>query len=90
MGMFDKDKWETNELCFKIDLPCPKCREELVMGYYYLNPVGRTHQHTRYVCLSWPADGINITEPCGWTGWKVNTRKSKPKVEENGVRSLRS
>ena len=37
-----------------------------MFGYYLLTPEGK-HQHTHYVCTSWPHPG----DRCGWHGWTV-------------------
>lgn len=65
-----KDRWnlplDESKVAFKTDQPCPQCGVAKVLGFLYLSERG-THQHTHYVCLSWPATG----ERCGWHGWTV-------------------
>ena len=61
------NQWETSVPAFKTSLPCPECGVRMVLGFLLLNPDGGRHQHTHYVCLSWPHPG----EQCGWHGWTV-------------------
>lgn len=60
---------------FDVDLPCPRCGEHLLFGYYFLTP-DLKHQHTHYVCRHWPSGerengSYVLTERCGWHGWAV-------------------
>lgn len=65
-------RWEGDaNPTFKTDLPCPQCGEKMVLGHYFLTPDTHQHQHTHYVCLSWPSNGIYETKRCGWHGWVV-------------------
>lgn len=63
---------KANEGHFLVEEPCPGCgRTDSIFGYYFLTPEGQ-HQHTHYVCTSWPHPG----DRCGWHGWSVPSKGS--------------
>jgi hypothetical protein len=60
-------------------LRCPRCDEESILGFYYLDPGDdRVHMHTHYVCQSWPRGGSR----CGWHGWLVPEGDTRPRCTE--------
>lgn len=59
----------TTDSAFDVRLSCPRCGNETVLGILLVKPEDGAHQHTIYVCRSWPAGPNRVR--CGWSGWTV-------------------
>lgn len=68
-GGHDQAEPDRTGSTFRVDLPCPICGHQTVIGYLYVDQAGRP-MHTRYVCTFWQS-GMAPNEPCNWWGWSV-------------------